>query len=98
MDEISRDILAILDRRTGIGIFSKIVELPGQGSTRYWFSLASGMASLQGKIGYRSRFDTLPDWVSQCHPDHQTWLCRRAIQANQALPAQRPVRPLTETP
>jgi hypothetical protein len=96
MDEFTRDLVSILDRPTGIGIFSLVVQIPGKGRKRYWFSLASGMAALQSKIEYRSRFQTLPDWVSVCHPDHQISLCNLAIRGNQALPEARP-RPVAGT-
>jgi len=86
MDEMAQQVLAVLERPTGIGIFSKVVDVPGRGRTRYWFSLGSGMACLQGKVEYRTRFEVLPDWVSLFHPDHQTWLCRLAIRANRPLP------------
>lgn len=86
MDELARQILAVLDRPTGIGIFSMTVDRPDKGRTRHWFSLAAGLASLQGRIEYRSRFTSLPDWVSTCHPDHQARLCRLALRTNQALP------------
>ncbi len=95
MDEFTRDLLEILDRPTGFGIFSLVVNVPGKGRKRYWFSLATGMFALQSKIEYRSRFQTLPDWVSVCHPDHQASLCNRAIKGDQPLPAIRPVRAAT---
>ncbi len=91
MDEMTQEILAVLARPTGIGLFSRSVDVPGLGRTRQWFSLASGMASLQGKVAYRTRFETLPDWVSLCHPDHQIGLCRLAIRGGQALPSSLPV-------
>jgi hypothetical protein len=91
MDDMAQRILAVLERPTGIGIFSTSVEIPGKGRTRYWFSLASGMASLQAKIEYRRRFMTLPEWVSLCHPDHQVGLCRLAIGGNRPLPPAPPV-------
>ena len=91
MDDMAQKILAVLERPTGIGIFSMTVEQAGKGRTRYWFSLASGLASLQAKIEYRTRFKELPDWVSRCHPDHQYRLCRLATGGNQALPPAVPV-------
>jgi hypothetical protein len=97
MDEIAQQILAVLDRPTGIGIFSKTVDVPGKGRTRYWFSMASGMTSLQAKVEYRTRFETMPDWVSLCHPDHQIWLCRLAIRGNRGLPPARPIPAATGT-
>lgn len=92
MDEFTRDLLSILDRPTGIGIFSLSVNVPGKGRKRYWFSLASGLAALQSKIEYRNLYETLPDWVSVCHPDHQCSLCNLAIRGKQALPATRPTQ------
>jgi len=91
MDELAQRILAILDRPTGIGVFSTSVDFPGKGRTRYWFSFASGMACMQGKVEYRTRFEILPDWVSLYHPDHQIQLCRLAIGANRPLPLEPPV-------
>lgn len=91
MDELDQQILAVLDRPTGIGIFSRAVEVPGKARARHWFSMSSGLASLQEKIMYRSRFSTLPDWVSLCHPDHQIGLCRLALGGDRALPAVAPL-------
>ena len=89
-DDMTQEIVAVLSRPTGIGIFSRSVDIPGKGRTRQWYSLASGMMSLQGKIEYRTRFETLPDWVSLCHPDHQIGLCQLATRSNRALPPAAP--------
>jgi hypothetical protein len=91
MDDMTQQICAVLERPTGIGIFSRTVDLPVKGRTRQWYSLGSGMASLQAKVEYRTRFTTLPEWVSLCHPDHQIWLCRLALRGNRALPATPPM-------
>jgi hypothetical protein len=97
MDEMTQQILAVLARPSGIGLFSRTVDIPGKGRRRHWYSLASGLASLQGKIEYRTRFKAVPDWVERCHPDYQIWLCRLALRANRALPSTPPVGSAADT-
>ena len=91
MSDLAQEIRDLLQRPTGIGIFSTVVDVPGKGRTRYWFSLSSGLGSMHDRIEYRTRFETLPDWVSFCHPEHAGALCRLALRTNQALPPERPL-------
>ena len=90
MDDMAQEMLEVLHRPTGIGIFSRSLVVPGKGRIRQWFSLASGLASLQYKVEYRTRFGEVPEWVLLCHPDHQIGLCRLATAGNRPLPPDRP--------
>jgi len=91
MSELAQQIRAVMERPTGFGIFSTVVDVPGKGRTRYWFSLASGLASMHDRIEYRTRFAALPDWVSFCHPEQVSGLCRLALRTNEALPPEPPL-------
>lgn len=90
MNDMAQQMLEVLGRPTGLGIFSRSFVEPGKGRTRQWFSLASGLASLQYKVEYRTRFEEVPEWVLLCHPDHQIGLCRLALSGNRPLPPDRP--------
>jgi len=90
MESNTLDIPAILGSHPGFGFFSTVVDVPGKGRTRYWFSFGVAMELLHYKLQYRERFGPEPDWVDLCHPGHRLQLCRQAINAGQRLPDEKP--------
>ena len=68
------------------GSFEETVEL-NTARVTHQFSFATGIAWNSKRFEYQKLFLLLPNWINLIHPIHRTFLCERAIEKSQKLPA-----------